>query len=264
MRLPLYIVAPEIVDLFGGEGGTSTLLSELFTAYDCVVCDKTVQLDTDHPATVVVIIHDGGAGPLWIRLAHPACSPSRVAIVPHAPDATGYMRVPAMAWLREGNPAAVLVIAPRVRARRLAGGNDLLDMLISGLLASGFALLTSPDMPLPVLAGRLLVKFGPGQRIRVVDEAGNAFYDGSVPVLDGWAELAELTGLLGIVVVAGIDLEDTDRDRLAALFAAIRDGIAVGAAVGIGDGQQPEHHQPGQWAALPASGRELLSGTQPD
>ena len=45
MRLPLYIVAPEIVDLFGGEGATNTLLSELFTTYDCVVCDKTVQLE---------------------------------------------------------------------------------------------------------------------------------------------------------------------------------------------------------------------------
>jgi hypothetical protein len=219
-----------------------------------VVCEKPGQLDTDHPATVVVIIYDAGMGPLRVRLAHPTCSRSGVVIVLHAPKATGHMKLPAMAWLRDGKPASVVVIAPRVRARRLAGGNDLLDVFASGLLASGFQLLTSPDMTLPVLSGRLYVQFGPGQHIQIADDAGNAYYDGTLPVPDGWAELAQVTGLIGIIVVAGIDLHDNDRDHIADLYAAIRDGAAVGAAVQVDPDRRPNPDRPAppQYPELPA------------
>lgn len=234
LRLPLFIVAPEIVDLFGGEGATRSMLAEQFTTYACAVCGGVGQLDTDHPTTVLVTIHDAGTGPLGVRLAHPGCSRSGVVIVVHAPRSAGYLRVPATAWLREaGTPASVVVIAPRVRARRIAGNGDAMDLFASGLLAHGFRLLTAPDTDLPEVPGRLWVQLGPGQRIQVLDAAGNAFYDGTLPVPDAWAELAELTGLIGLVVVSGIDLEDPDRDHLTDLFAAIHDGAAVGAAVPV-------------------------------
>jgi hypothetical protein len=259
LKLPLFIVAPEIVELFGGEGATRTLLAEQFSTYACVVCGRPGQLDTDHPASVVVTIYDAGTGPLGVRLAHPGCSPSGVVIVLHAPKPTGHLTVPAVAWLREeGTPASVVVIAPRVRARRVVGGGDLLDVLLSGLLASGFRLLRAPDTPLPVLPGQLSVTFGPGQRIRVIDNAGNVFYDGTLPVPDGWAELVGVTGLIGLVVVAGIDLADNDRDHLADLFAAIRDGSAVGAAIAVDPDRHPEPERP----ALPPgqAGRSLPEG----
>jgi hypothetical protein len=262
LRLPLFIVAPEIVDLFGGEGATRSLLAEQFSTYQCVVCGKPGQLDTDHPASVVVTLYDKGTGPLGVRLAHAGCSTSGVVIVLHTPKTTGHMTVPAVAWLREGTPASVVVIAPRVRAKRVVGAGDLLDVFLSGLLASGFRLLRAPDTPLPVLPGRLSVSFGPGQRIRVIDEAGNMFYDGTLPVPDGWAELVQVTGLIGLVVVAGIDLGDHDRDHLADLFAAIRDGGAVGAAITVDPDQRRQLHTEPDRPALPPAQGATLAGCQ--
>jgi hypothetical protein len=266
LRLPLFIVAPEIVDLFGGEGATRTLLAELFCTYQCVVCGNPGRLDTDHPACVAVTIHDAGTGPLGIDLAHLGCSSSGVFIVRHPPAGTGDMTVPALAWLREGVPASVVVIAPRVPARQVTGSGDLLDVLLSGLLAAGFELLAAPDTPLPVLSGYLHVRFGPAHRIRVVDQAGNAFYDATLPVPDGWAELVQVTGLIGLVLVAGIDLADNQRDHLADLYAAIRDGSAVGAAITVDPEQHPDPHpqhpDPQRPAGLPPGpgGRSLPEG----
>ncbi len=252
LRFPLFIVAPEIVDLFGGEGATRSLLAEQFSTYQCVVCGKPGQLDTDHPASVVVTLYDSGTGPLGVRLAHSGCSASGVVIVLHAPKTTGYMTVPAVAWLREGTPASVVVIAPRVRAKRVVGAGDLLDVFLSGLLASGFRLLQAPDTPLPLLPGQLHVTLGPGQRIRVTDNAGNAYYDGTLPVPDGWAELVQVTGLIGLVVVAGIDLGDTNRDHLADLFGAIRDGAAAGAAIAVDPDQHSQLEPAPDRPAIPA------------
>jgi hypothetical protein len=239
--LPLFLVAPEIVDLFGGEAATRSLLAELYGTYPCAVCGKPGHLDPDHPAAVVVTLYDNGTGPLVVRLAHPTCSRSGVVLVVHAPIPSGNLTVPAMAWLRGGaDPPSVVVIAPRVHTARIAAGGDLLDVLLSALLATGFRLLTDPHTPLPVLPGRLHIEFATGQRLRVTDTAGNTLYDGTLPTPDGWAELAAVTGLIGIVVVRGLDLHDHDRDHLADLFTAIRNGTAVGAAVPTGPNPIPE------------------------
>jgi hypothetical protein len=249
----LFIVAPEIVDLFGGEGATETALAEQFTTYDCVVCDRQLQVDTSHPATVVLVIYDAGTGPLGLRLAHPTCSQSQVMIVLGGPTGTGRMILPAMAWRRDaGDPGSVVVIAPRTITRtidrRSGAGGDLLDLLVAALLACGFQVLTAPDMPLPVVTGRLFVRFPPGQRIRITDAAGNTFYDGPLPAPEAFAELAQVTGLIGLVVAAGIDLNDHTRDHVADLHTAIRNGNAVGAAVELDAGPPPQPADP----ALPA------------
>jgi hypothetical protein len=259
----LFIVAPEIVDLFGGEGATETALAEQFTTYDCMVCDRQLQVDTSHPATVVVVIYDAGTGPLGLQLAHPTCSPSQVMIVLGGPTGTGRMILPAMAWRCDaGDPGSVVVIAPRTIAhtidRRSGAGGDLLDLLVAALLACGFQVLTAPDMPLPVVTGRLFVQFPPGQRIRVTDAAGNTFYDGPLPVPEAFAELAQVTGLIGLVVVAGINLDHT-RDHVADLHTAIRNGNAVGAAVEIDAGQPPQPADP----ALPAGATALQPRSLP-
>ncbi len=65
-----------------------------------------------------------------------------------------------------------------------------------------------------------------------------------------------MTGLIGVVVVAGIDLHDDDRDHLADLFAAIREGAAVGAAVQVDPDQRRRIDQP---AAIPPPRPELPS-----
>jgi hypothetical protein len=233
LRLPHFIVAPEVVDLFGGEGATRSLLAEKYGQYTCAVCGRTGQLDTDTPATVVVTIYDQGMGPLVVRLAHPDCSASGVVLVLAAPTPTGQLAVPAMAWLREGDPPSVVVVAPRVSARNIAGGGDLTDLILSGLLATGFTLLTAPDTTLDEMPGRLHVTFTNAQRITVTNTDGTTLYDGTLPVPDGWAELVQHTGLLGVVVVRGLDLLDPDRHHIDDLHAAIARGAAVGVAVRV-------------------------------
>jgi hypothetical protein len=233
LRLPHFIVAPEVVDLFGGEGAARSLLAEKYGQYTCAVCGRHGQLDTDTPATVMVTLYDQGMGPLVVHLAHPGCSASGVVIVLTAPTPTGQLTVPAMPWLREGDPPAVVAIAPRVSAKAVAGGGDLTDVILSGLLASGFTLLTEPDTTLDEVPGRVHVTFTNGQRITVTTADGNTLYDGTLPVPDGWAELMEYTGLLGVVVVSGLNLSDPDRHHLSDLHAAIARGAAVGIAVRV-------------------------------
>ncbi|MGI5151455.1 hypothetical protein ACQEVC_34665 [Plantactinospora sp. CA-294935] len=249
LRLPHFIVAPEVVELFGGEGAARSLLAETYSAYPCAVCGKTGQLDTDTPATVLVTIYDQGMGPLVVRLAHPDCSKSGVVLVLHAPTPTGQLSLPAMAWLRQGEPPSVVVVAPRVSARNIANGGDLTDVILSGLLNTGFTLLAEPNTTLDAAPGRVHVTFGTGQRITITTSDGTTLYDGSLPVPDGWTELAQYTGLLGVVVVRGLDLLDPDRDHHADLHAAIARGAAVGIAVQVDPRPRPEPTQP----ALPPS-----------
>jgi beta-lactamase superfamily II metal-dependent hydrolase len=153
----------------------------------------------------------------------------------------------------------VVVVAPRVSARNIAHGGDLTDVILSGLLATGFTLLTEPDTTLEQAPGRVHVTFDTGQRITVTDADGTTLYDGTLPVPDGWAELVQYTGLLGVVVVRGLDLLDPDRDHIADLHAAIGRGTAVGIAVQVDPRPRPEPTQPAlpppTQPALPAANR---------
>jgi hypothetical protein len=256
LRLPHFIVAPEVVDLFGGEGATRSLLAEKYGQYTCAVCGQSGQLDTDTPATVVVTIYDQGTGPLVVRLTHPGCSASGVVIVLAASASTGQLTLPALPWLRDGDPPSVVVIAPRVSAKRIAGEGDLTDVILSGLLAAGFTLLTEPDTTLGELPGRVHVTFTNGQRITVTTAEGTTLYDGALPVPDGWAELVQYSGLLGVVVVSDLDLQDPDRDHLTDLHAAIARGAAVGIAVRVDPRPRQEPTQPAippRTSALPGN-----------
>jgi hypothetical protein len=243
LRLSDFIVAPEVVDLFGGEGATRSLLAEKYGQYFCAVCGQSGQLDTDTPATVLVAIYDQGMGPMVVRLAHPDCSASGVVLVLATPTPTGQLAVPAMAWLREGDPPSVVVVAPRLSARNLAAGGDLTDVILSGLLAAGFTPLTEPDTTLTEVPARVHVTFTNGQRITVTTSDGTTLYDGHLPVPDGWAELVQYTGLLGVVVVRGLDLHDPDRHHIDDLHAAIARGAAVGIAVRV-DPRPPREPTP--------------------
>jgi len=245
LRLSHFIVAPEVVELFGGEGATRHLLAEQYGTYPCAICGNELKLGVGNPATVLVTIYDQGMGPLVVKLAHPDCSNSGVVIVLTAPTPTGQLHIPAMAWLREGDPPSVVVVAPRVSAKRITGGSgDLTDVILSGLLGSGFTLLSAADSPLPVVPGRLHVTFATGQRITVTTADGTTLYDGALPVPDGWAELVEYTGLLGVVVVNGLDLLDPDRHHMDDLHAAIARGAAVGIAIQVDPRPRPEPTQP--------------------
>jgi hypothetical protein len=170
---------------------------------------KAGRLDPDHPAAVVVTLYDNGTGPLVVRLAPLPLQRRARAHSHREPDRAGDGL--ATRWRRT---AIRHSHRPRVHAACIAAGGDLLDVLLSALLAIGFRLLTAPHSPLPVLPGRLHVRFAIGRRLRVTDAAGNTLYDGTLPIRDGWAELATVTGLIGIVV-CGLDLHDHDRDHFA-------------------------------------------------
>ena len=226
-----FTVAPDVVEFFGGESATHSLLVEKYCQAPCGVCGRPVRFDTDTPANVVVSIHDQGMGPIEIDLAHPHCSSSGVQPVPTAPARTGHLLVPAMTWLRHGDPAAVLVIAPRWPVRTAFGERDLADGFVTGLPAAGLTRLTAPHDPLDVIPGWVHVTYTSGHRITVSTGKGRTLYDGALPVLDGWAELIQVTEVLGVVVAAGLDLHDPDRHPIDDLHAAIARGDVSGFAV---------------------------------
>lgn len=232
MKLPLFSVAPEIVDLLGGTHETRRLLDGVGD-YRCAVCGMPGQPSPTAPAAVLALVNgkDNDATRL-VRLAHPDCTASRIFTMDELP-LTGEMITPAVAWLRPepAEPAAMLVVAPRIRVQRVTPSGETVDGLIANLLDYGFTLLTDPATPLPD-HGELRVEFGPGGWLRVADHHDEGcLFDGHVAEPPGWAKTIRTSRRLGVVVASGLDLDEIGRDRLADLFTTIYHAEAVGAAV---------------------------------
>jgi hypothetical protein len=204
-------------------------------AYRCTTCGEPGTATPASPAAVLVLTDPTGRGPAVVRYAHAGCSASRVVATDTytaAPDAAALL-LPARAWLRPGaDPAAVLLVGPRVRPVRTTDGGELQDRLLAGLLGRGFTLLTDPDQTLPAVSG-LSALLGPRGRVVVTDPAGDTFYDGTLntPAGSEWNRHARDAGRLGVVVAAGMDLHDPGRDHEADLHHAIGTGRAVAATI---------------------------------
>src|SRR5581483_8061920 len=131
------------------------------------------------------------------------------------------------------DPAAVLVIAPRVYGLRVAANGDTTDTLTANLLGYGFGLLAHPEAPMPDLDA-VTGYLGSDGTLTLTDAGDGILWSGVIDPPHGWADLARATGRLGVVFAAGLDLDDMadpHRDRLTDLFAAIGDGRAVAASV---------------------------------
>lgn len=214
---------------------TAGLSGDRPAGYRCTTCGEPGTASPTSPAAVLVLIDPTGRGPAVVRYAHAWCSASRIVATDTytaAPGAAALL-LPARAWLRPGaDPAAVLLVGPRVRPVRTTDGGELHDRLLADLLGRGFTLLTHPDQTLPHTGG-LSALLGPRGRIVVTDPAGNTFYDGTIntPTGSPWNRHARATGRLGMVVADGMDLHDPDRDHEADLHHALTVGRAVAATI---------------------------------
>lgn len=224
------LVAPEVADLLGSDDAVGKVVDAASLGYQCTTCGQPGRLTPDEPASVVVIVHGGHPAASVLRLAHARCSGSGIRTVGDP------MRVdlgeiwPGTAWLRPDpdDPAAVLLIGPRVAALRVTAGGEIRDGLSSALLGMGFALMTDLDTRLPDVDG-LAVRLGPGGRVAVFDGEDMCLWDGSLTLPAGWAEAAGRAGRVGVVLASGLNLSDPGRDQVADLRAAIGAGAVVGA-----------------------------------
>jgi hypothetical protein len=214
---------------------TAGLSGQRPAAYRCTTCGESGTASPTNPAAVLVLIDPTGRGPAVVRYAHAHCSASAIVATDTytATPGAAALVLPARAWLRPGaDPAAVLLVGPRVRPVRTTDGGELQDRLLADLLGRGFTLLTHPDQPLPDVGG-LSALLGPRGRIVVTDPAGDTFYDGTLntPTGSEWNRHARAAGRLGVVVAAGMDLHDPDRDHETDLHDAIAAGRAVAATI---------------------------------
>jgi hypothetical protein len=231
---PVRISGP-VADLLGPALVADLTSGAQPAAYRCTTCGEPGTATPAAPAAVLVLTDPARRGPAVVRYAHAHCSASGLVTTDTytaAPDAVALL-LPARAWLRPGaDPAAVLLVGPRVRPVRTTDGGDLQDRLLADLLGRGFALLTAPDQTLPDVGG-LSALLGPRGRIVVTDPAGDTFYDGTTNTPTGaeWARTARADRRLGLVVAAGLDLHDPGRDHETDLRHAIAAGRAVAATI---------------------------------
>jgi hypothetical protein len=117
---------------------------------------------------------------------------------------------------------------------------ELVDVIATGLLAQGFALLTGDDpttlTALPVVAGWTAQLSSDGRLMRVGDTAG-ALYDGDLGAAppDGWHAALRRRGRVVVLVGSGIDLFGAG--RTARIADARRAGTMVGAQVRLVSGE---------------------------
>jgi hypothetical protein len=235
---PAVRIAPEVAALLGPAMITEVTEPPWPLAYRCAACGEPGTATAMTPAAVLVLLDPAQDGPTVVRYAHGWCAPS--GIVPTDtytanPEATRLL-LPARTWLRPtgDDPAAVLLLAPRIRPMRLTDGGDLQDSILAGLLGQGFTLLTHPDQTIP-RTDQLTGLLGPHGRVVITDQHGDTFYDGTTnsPTHAEWARRIRGSGVLGLVLAAGLDLHDPDRDQDADLRQAISAGHAIAATIPI-------------------------------
>jgi len=232
MTVLMLNIAPDVAELLGSEDAILAAYRAAELGYRCTVCGDPGQLTEDESASVVLILHEGGAAATVLRLAHGWCSDSGIRVVDDDPTRVDLDAIrPGLAWLRPhpDDPRAVLLIAPRAHILRVTAGGETIDRLTAGLLGTGFALLTDLDAALPSLDG-LAVRLGPGDRLTVLDHQEVSLWDGGVVLPPGWADAARTAGRVGVVLASGLNLHDPTRDHLADLATATGDGAVIGAA----------------------------------
>jgi hypothetical protein len=131
---------------------------------------------------------------------------------------------------------AVLTAVPSITVHTSDAhlGAEVVDVILSGMLESGFALVVTADPAelagLPLLPGWEAVLDAGGQQLQVL-EPGGSMYDGDLgeAVPPGWHDAVRRRARLVILVGSAIDLWSEARtERIAA---ARRSGRVVGAQV---------------------------------
>ncbi|MEV6932739.1 hypothetical protein AB0M46_50745 [Dactylosporangium sp. NPDC051485] len=230
MRQLVLNIAPEVAELLGSEDAILAAFDAAELGFVCTACGQPGTLTATDRASVVAYLPDHGRGAPVVRYAHEHCQASELLTVdtPVGDDPGSVW--PAQAWLRpdDDDPAAVVLIGPRLAALRVTDGGETIDRITAGLLGVGFELLDGLDGPMPNVEG-LAVRLGLGDRVSVVDGDDCPLWDGPLVLPPGWTEAATTTGRVGVVVASGLNLLDVERDHLADLHDATGRGAAVAA-----------------------------------
>ncbi len=223
-------IAPDVARLLGSEDAILKVFHTAESGYCCPVCGDSGRLTEDESASVLLVLRGPTATPV-VRLAHGCCADSAVLVSAEPLTTDTGMDVPGKAWLRPhpDTPRAVLLLGPRLTAMRVTEGGETIDQLSAGLLGHGFGLLTNPDAPMRDVDG-LTIRLDRGGRLLVYDARDACLWDGALVLPPGWGDAARTAGRVGVVVAAGLNLYDPDRDHLYDLFAAIGDGAVVAGA----------------------------------
>jgi len=223
-------IAPDVARLLGSEDAIGKVFHTAESGYCCPVCGDSGRLTEDESASVLLVLRGPTATPV-VRLAHGCCADSAVLVSAEPLTTDTGMDVPGKAWLRPhpDTPRAVLLLGPRLTAVRVTEGGETIDQLSAGLLGHGFGLLTNPDAPMRDVDG-LTIRLDRGGRLLVYDARDACLWDGALVLPPGWGDAARTAGRVGVVVAAGLNLYDPDRDHLYDLFAAIGDGAVVAGA----------------------------------
>ncbi len=225
------------VYLFIDREDKAPLFDAACAGYDCPICGQPGRLTEDEPASVLVDIDSDDLARRVIRIAHAACSPSRVRLVDDLD--TGRETIPpwpAVTLLRPGgtDPAAVVLLSPDIVLPRWEEtlNGERIDLHTAELLEQGYTLLLHLETPLPAVDG-LHVDLGPGNRLTATNPGGDQLWTGTVAQPVDWVRVAVTTTKVGIVVVFGLALHNPHRDHHADLLLAIRDGAAAGATASL-------------------------------
>lgn len=233
---PTITAAPEVVELLGGPTAARALLADVQGPYRCVICGAETPFTTARPAAVVVIAYDDGDGPSVIGFAHPDCAVSGIYPVPHQawPDGAGAsakqcLRLPGT------DPQAVVILDMHPQRREVTPTGDTIDRTASDLLTTGFVLVTHPDQPLPAVPG--LTATINRDRLAITDSTGESLFDGTLDLVPECISLVHATCRLGVIVAAGLRLDQPDHDHETDLVTAILNGRAVGATATLHTGR---------------------------
>lgn len=134
---------------------------------------------------------------------------------------------------------AVVTVVPSmtVHTRDDYPGADVVDVIASGLLARGFALLGGPEvqqlLELPVLADSRAELRDQDTRLRITD-GDSALYEGGLGQAPaGWSAAARRRGRLVVLVSAAVEAHAPD--RAAQVAHACADGAVVAAQIELAE-----------------------------
>ena len=227
------IVSTDVARVLGGLRVVNSMFAGACGPYSCPVCRLTGRLGPASPASVFVLVYDGGAGRRVACLAHPGCSGSAVVVVDDQPPASAPRALPTVTWLRPpgASPNVVIACTPTTRTLRVTATGETVDQLTTGLLGVGFILVTCPTAHLPRVEG--VTARPAGALLGVHGPDGAPLFRIVVDFSQPWWHTAAATGRVGLVVATGPRADDPGREHRADLVAAITAGTVVGATVAL-------------------------------
>lgn len=229
METARLLVAPEVARVIGSEQAMINAARAASVGYRCPVCGGLGALVDGRPASLIIVLSYRAATTPVVRVAHESCCDSGIYLLNDPVNAEAHDFWPGMAWLRHdrAQPRAVLVISPVTAPVRVTASGETVNELTCALLERGFALLLTPDGPMPCHHG-LRVRLGRG-RVRLSGVYGEALWDDAVSLPDAWERAARDAGQVGVAVAAGLRLCDESRDHVADLSTVIGDGTVAAA-----------------------------------